>query len=201
MIADIEEAIIAHLKVAATPVALGYTVREITSYGGEFDEDLFAQIRRFPAIWVTFAGGGKLIPYGLSKGKWIKPLTFVTMVGARNIRGERQTRQGVRVAGTLIEPGAYQMLDDVEIALANQDFGMAIDRLVPGAVKSLYNSRLNEKSIAVFAQEWHTKIVLDLSTPPPIDASNPDWLRLGINYHLTPDDGKADASDLLTLKP
>lgn len=201
MIAEIEDAIIRHLQAATASAALGYTVREITSYGGEFDEELFEQVRRFPAIWVVFAGGGKLKPYSTSAGKWIKPLTFVTMVGARSVRGERSTRQGLRVNGTTLEPGAYQMLDDVEVALTNQDFGLAIDYLTPGAVKTLYNARMNKQAIAVFAQEWHTQIVLDLSTPAPIDPSNPDWLRLGINYHLTPDDGNADVSDLLTLNP
>ncbi len=119
MIAEIEDAIVSHLKTAATPEALGYNVREIGSYGGEFDDNLWEQVRRFPAIWVAFAGGGKPQPYGVARGKWIRPLTFVTMVGTRNVRGERQTRQGVRIDGQLIEPGAYQMLDDVEVAMAN----------------------------------------------------------------------------------
>jgi len=199
MIAEIENALIAHLQTACASAALGYTVREVASYGGEFDEGLLAEVRRFPAIWVAFAGSGRPVPYGTSKGRWIKPLVFVTMVGTRSIRGERQTRLGGPVP--LEEPGAYQMLDDVEAALANQDLGLAIDRLLPGAVRTLFNTRLNQEAVAVFAQEWHTKVVLDLSDGLAIDPRQPDWLRLGIRYHLTPDDGLADAEDLVTLQP
>ena len=31
-------------------------IREIKTYGGEFDEDITAIIKAFPAIWVTFDG-------------------------------------------------------------------------------------------------------------------------------------------------
>lgn len=196
MIAEIEDAIIAHLRAACSTAALGYTVREVASYGGEFDEGLENEIRRFPAIWVAFAGAGKPIAYGTSRKKWIKPLNWVTMVGTRSVRGERQTRMGMPSIPE--EPGAYQMLDDVEAALVNQDFGLAIYPLFPGAVKTLFSTKLNNSAVAVFSQEWHTRVVIDVTRSPTEDA---DWLRLGVKYHLTPDDGTADAEDLITLAP
>jgi hypothetical protein len=88
------------------------------------------------------------------------------------------------------------MLEDARRMLLNQDFGLAIERLTPGAVKTLYNVRMNGLAMSVFSQEWHTAFMID---PEPTDPTAPDWLRLGINYYLQPDDGVADASDVITL--
>lgn len=203
MIADIEDAILSHLRAAVNNgPGLGYKVPTIESYGGELDDlSLLAQvIRTMPAIWVAFAGSGKPTPYGASKSKWLVPCTFAVMTGARNIRGERFTRRGLTVGGEIKEVGVYQMVEDVRLLLLRQDFGLAIDRLAPGTVKTLFNSRLDSQSFAIFAQEWHTKFVI---TDPAVlpDPNGPDWLRLGLNYYLSPDDGIADASDLVTLAP
>lgn len=201
MIAEIEDAIIAHIQTAAaaTP-GLGYRLPTVASYGGELDDDLAQVVRSFPAVWVTYAGSGKPRPYGTSRTKWIVPCTFAVMVGSRNVRGERSTRHGLKVNGQIIEVGAYQMLKDLGLLLLNQDFGLAIKNLSPGATKTLYNTRLNGQALAVFAREWHTEFVEE-QPRVPIDLADPDWLRLGINYHLAPDDGNSDASDTVTLNP
>ena len=199
MIAQVEDAIIALIKSAVTVPLLGYSVSSVESYGGEFDDDLANEIRRFPAIWVSYAGSGKPTRYNSSGTKWLVPSTFVTMVGARNIRGERNTRHGLTLGdGTVVEVGAYQMLEDVRLLLVNQDFGLEIDRFVPGVVRTLYNTKLNNQAFAIFAQEWHTKIVVE-QPRVPLDPTDPDWLRLGISYFLKPGDDTADASDTITL--
>lgn len=201
MISQIEDAIIAHIKAAAAAApGLGYKLPIVASYGGELDDDLASVVRSFPAVWVTYAGSGKPRPYSTHRGKWIVPCAFAVMVGARNVRGERSTRHGLTVGGVIKEVGAYQMLKDIGLLLINQDFGLAIKNLVPGATKTLYNTKLNGQALAVFAREWHTEFVEE-QPRVPIDLSDPDWLRLGINYHLAPDDGKADASDTVTLNP
>jgi phage gp37-like protein len=192
MIPATEDAIIARLRSAS---GLGYKPL-VESYGGELDDELERVVRSFPAFWVTFAGSGKPVPMGTSKEKWLVPLTFAVMAGARNIRGERATRHGVTVAGVLREPGVYQMLDDACRLLLRQDFGLAISPLIPGAVRSLYNTRLNNQALAVFAQEWHTQYVLDASV---VTADLPQLLTVGMNYHLPPDDGNPDAQDTVTL--
>lgn len=201
MIAETEDAIINQIKsaAAATP-GLGYKLPNVASYGGELDDGLAEVVRAFPAVWVTYAGSGKPRPYGTEGKKWYVPATFAVMVGARNVRGERSTRHGVKVGAQITEVGVYQMLKDIGLLLINQDFGLAISRLVPGATKTLYNTKLNGQALAVFAREFHTGFI-EAQPRVPINVTDPDWLRLGINYYLAPDDGKADASDTVTLNP
>lgn len=201
MISQIESALLARLRLA-NDGRLGYKLAAIESYGGEFDDDLTQVVRCFPGVWVTYGGGGKPKPYGSSKSKWLMPATFVVMVGDRNLRNEASTRQGLEVAGQVREVGTYRLLRDARRILLNQDFGLAIARLEPGAVKTLFNTKLNGQALSVFAQEWHTAFVTEAESIDAIGSNGtpaPDWLRVGINYHLTPDDGRADASDLITL--
>lgn len=199
MIAVIEDAIIARIvaAAAATP-GLGYKLPTVVSYGGELDGDLEVAVRSFPAVWVTFAGCAKPRPANSQKTKWITPVTFVTMVGSRNVRGERATRQGTKVGGVIKEVGAYQMLKDVSLMLAGSDLGLAISRLSPGPIRTLYNTKLRSSGLAVFAREWHCEFV-ETQPREPIDPTDPMWLKLGINYYLSPGDAVADASDNLTL--
>lgn len=202
MLAQIEDGILALIRnAAAAAPGLGYKIPSIESYGGELDdlEMLGQAVRKMPAVWVAFAGAGRPAAMGTQKDKWLVPLTFAVMVGARNVRGERFTRRGVTVAGQVREVGVYQLLEDMQLLLMRQDFGLAIDPLVPGTVKTLFNTRLDKEAFAIFAQEWHTKMVL-AQPRKPLDPSDPMWLRLGITYYLQPDDGIADASDTVTLK-
>lgn len=200
MIAEIEDAIIARIQAAASVVpGLGYQIGEVKSYGGELDDDLAKVVRSFPAVWVTFVGSGKPKPVATARNKWLTPVTFAVMVAARNIRGERATRQGVTVGGVLQEVGVYQMLKDTSLLLINSDLGLPIGYLKPGATRTLYNTKLNGQALAVFAREWHTEFVEE-QPRAPIDPTDPMWLKLGINYYLKPGDDIADASDLTILR-
>lgn len=199
MISEIEDAIIARIKAAAsTTPGLGYQLSSVESYGGEFDGDLAAVVRKFPAVWVTFAGSGKSRPSSTARNKWITPATFVVMVGARNVRGERATRKGLTVGGVIKEVGVYQMLSDISLLLINNDLGLAIGNFKPGATRTLFNTKLNGQALAVFAREWHTEFI-ETQPREPIDPTDPMWLSMGINYYLTPGDAVADAADLTTL--
>jgi len=187
MIAVIEDAIIARLKAAsaATP-GLGYKFQHVESYGGEFDDELDMVVRKFPSVWVTFAGFGKPRPSSTQKHKWITPATFLTMAGSRNVRGERATRQGVKVAGAVIEVGVYQMMDDISLLLAGNDLGLAIKRFMPGAVRTLYNTKQRGSGVAIFAREWHTEFV-EVQPREQIDPSHGDYLKVGIGLYLPAD--------------
>lgn len=199
MIDQIEDAIIARIKAAASATpGLGYRLATVESYGGELDDDLAAVVRKFPAVWVTFAGSGKSKPVATARNKWITPATFAVMVGARNVRGERATRQGMKVGGVLKEVGVYQMLQDISLLLINNDLGLPISHLKPGATRTLYNTKLNGQALAVFAREWHTEFI-EAQPRETIDPSDPMWLKLGINYYLKPGDETADAQDTVTL--
>ena len=199
MIAEIEDAIIARIETAAaaTP-GLGYKLPTVESYGGELDGDLAAVVRKFPAVWVTFAGCRASVKANTQGNKWRTPATFVTMCGARNVRGERATRKGLTVGGVIKEVGVYQILQDVSLLLAGSDLGLSITRLKPGAIRTLYNTKLNNQALAVFAREWHCEFI-ETQPREPIDPTDPMWLTAGINYYLKPGDGVADASDDLTL--
>jgi len=194
MITDIENAILARLQ-SANDGRLGYKIAALATYGGEFDDDLAQVVRQLPGVWVVYAGGGKPVPYGSGKIKWRIPATFAVMVGARSVRGEPFSRRGLEVGGQVKEVGAYRMLEDCRRILLNQDFGLSIARFEPGAVKTLYNVRLNGLALSVFAQEWHTAFMVG---PEPTAASDPDWLRCGLHYHLNHGQD-ATATDELTL--
>ncbi|EAU55835.1 DUF1834 family protein [Mariprofundus ferrooxydans] len=196
MIDAIEDAIINRIE-AARP-GLGYQLKAVASYGGELDEDLGQVVRGFPAIWVTFAGSGKSRKKNSAGSKWITPATFAVMHAARNVRGERATRYGVSVGGAILEVGVYQMLADTRTMLLGNDLGLPITKLQPGATRTLYNTRLGGQGIAVFVREWHTEFVEEMPREA-IDPTSGDFLKLGIDYHLQPDDGTADLSDEITL--
>jgi phage gp37-like protein len=183
MVSQIEVAIISTLKSAP---GLSY-LKTVDSYGGQFDDDIGEVIRAYPAVWVVFGGSGTPKPYGTEK--WKVPATFVTIVAARNVRDEESSRRG-----SSGEPGTYQMLDDVRAMLIREDFGLAIERLQPGPVKTLYNTRLRGQALSVFSQEWSTAYIATMPSVQQVD-----WLKLGIDYKLKPGDDIADASDLITL--
>jgi phage gp37-like protein len=181
MLALIEDAMIERLK------GLQY-VRNVESYGGQFDDDTFDVVRVLPAIWVTFAGAGK--PEHKSAGKFLTPVTFAVMCAARSVRSERATRHG----GPAGEVGVYQMLKDTQPLLTMEDLGLPIDHLRPGAIRTLYNTKLRSSGLAVFAQEWHTKYTYEAS-----DGDAAEVLRVNLQYRLKPGDDNTDASDLVEL--
>ncbi|MFZ5425365.1 MAG: phage protein Gp37 [Thermodesulfobacteriota bacterium] len=188
MIAVIEEAIKTRIAEANLPYK-----PTVATYGGEFDEGLEAVVRSFPAIWVCFGGEGPGKPMSSNRRVWRFPATFVVMVAARNPRSEASTRRGdARQAGT------YAMMADVRRLLLNEDLGLAIAELAPGRVRTLVNARFKNNSASAYAMEWHTSydVVLgEAVLPEPLMLE-----RVGLNYHLVPDDGVADAQDLVTLQ-
>lgn len=186
IIAQIEDAIINRIKTAA---GLGYVLQYVESYGGQLDDDTFETVRSLPAVWVTFAGCDK--PKQRGENLFLADAHFVLIMGARNIRGEREGR-----VGSIGEVGVYQMIDDMGKLLMMQDLGLPIDHFRPGRIRTLYNQKLQNNGLAVFTQEWHTKIQLSPASP-----QEDDWLRMGLNYMLKPGDGVADASDQITLSP
>lgn len=162
-------------------------IKEVATYGGEFDDNLPEAVRRFPAVWVTFGSAGRPRRF-TAHNKWLVPVTFVVLVGARNLRGEEATRQGVKVNGQQIEVGTYQLLLDVQIALLGNDLGIkGVDTFEPGAVKTLFNTKLEGQALSVLAMEWHTKI--ELKKPEP----NDPWLRrIAMQFLVQPGDETAD---------
>lgn len=220
MIAAIEDAIKARLAGARLPY-----LRTVATYSGQFDEDLSLVVRAFPAAWVVFKSDGPGRATSTSRGTYHMPATFLVMVGARNLRCEEAARKGGPSAW---EVGSYQMLVDVRALLLGQDFGgMEISPLAPGRTSVLINGKIKAAALSILGQEWHTTYplrvprlregadVLAPGLPPtglvagdPVPGGSghvrlpvlPNLERMGINYHLLPDDGQPDALDLVTLQ-
>ncbi|MBI4804461.1 MAG: DUF1834 family protein [Desulfovibrio sp.] len=188
MISVIEEAIKRRVANAALPYK-----PNVATYGGEFDDGLEAVVRSFPAIWVCFGSDGPGKALAMPKRVWRFPATFVVIVAARNLRSEAATRKGdARKVGT------YSMLEDVRRLLLYQDLGLEIEELAPGRTRTLVNARLKNNSVSAYSMEWHTSYDVVLGELPQTDP--PTLERVGLNYHLAPDDGEADAQDLVTLQ-
>ncbi len=183
MIATIEEAVIQTLKDAS---ALGY-MRTIASYGGELDDEIGEVVRALPAVWVVFGGADK--PQKLGAEKWKVPCRFVTMVAARSVRNESATRKGDK-----LNAGTYQMIEHVQTLLLNNDFGIEIERLQPGPVKTLYNQKIRGQALSVFSIEWSTAYMLRMPDPEDLNL-----LKVGLNYFIKPGDDVVDASDVVDL--
>ncbi len=185
MIDQIEDAIVAKIKNAS---GMAY-LKTLASYGGELDDDLDKVVRSYPAVWIIYAGGGK--PKKIANGKWKTPATFALMAAARNVRNEAATRKG-----SSGEVGSYQILKDASALILGQDLGLKIENLEPGAVRSLYNTKIRASGLSVLSQEWTTAYIQTKPTEAEVDL-----LRIGLNYYIKPGDDVVDASDDLTLTP
>ncbi|MDA3509390.1 DUF1834 family protein [Acinetobacter junii] len=173
-------------------------VREIKTYGGDFDDDINAVIRRFPAIWITFQGSKS--PEKISHNKTRIPVTFVVLVGSYSVRNEETQRQGDAVS-----IGTYQILSDIQNLLTENDLSsQSIKGLEPlelGRIKTIFNTKTKDDSISVLSQEFHTSYVLTASDRDREEAATEAEIhRINVDYHFIPDDGVKDESDLIELK-
>jgi len=198
---------------------LGKMVAEVKTYGGEFDdEELTEVVRRFPAAWVTFGGVKRTDPSSTSREKWKAEATFVVMVGARSVRSEPASRQG---GASYFEVGTNLLISCVRRLLSQQDMGLPIRELAPGAIRPLFNTRVRRDAMSVYALEFHTAWLetslflgafpQEGSTAPiddifrryegQIDPSSPDWTTTVLRYYLQPDSGRPpDAEDVIVMK-
>lgn len=186
MIAAIENAMIAALAAAQW----GWRPRVCESYAGQLDDDnLDSVLRAFPAIWLAYAGSPA--PKHLGARKWRVDAKFAVMVGAQHLR-EQAARQGGAA-----DVGTYQMLADVQATLLYKDFGLAMDFLKPGAIRTLYNTRVAGQGLSVMSQEWNTAFIVQM--PAPGATPEADWLSTNFEYFLKPGDAVADASDTINM--
>lgn len=173
-------------------------IREIKTYGGEFDDDISAIIKAFPAIWVTFEGSKT--PEKTSANKTRMPVSFVVLVGNRSVRNEESQRHG---AGADI--GTFQMLHHVQQLLAGNDLSsQELKGLAPlelGRIKTIFNTSTRSQSLSVLAQEFTTSYTITASDRIREEAAEEAWLeRVNINYHFDPKEFGLFESDLVELK-
>ncbi|RZG77778.1 phage protein Gp37 [Acinetobacter sp. WCHAc060025] len=173
-------------------------IREIKTYGGEFDDDISVIIKTFPAIWVTF--DGSKTPEKTSANKTKMPVTFVVLVGNRSVRNEESQRHG---AGADI--GTFQMLHNVQQLLTGNDLSsQELKGLAPlelGRVKTIFNTSTRSQSLSVLAQEFTTSYTITASDRVREEAAEEAWLeKININYHFDPKEFGLFESDLVELK-
>ncbi len=173
-------------------------IREIKTYGGEFDDDIATIIKAFPAIWVTFEGSKS--PEKTNANKTKMPITFVVLVGNRSVRNEESQRHG---AGRDI--GTFQMLKQVQMLLTGNDLSsQGVKGLAPlelGRIKTIFNSSTRGQSLSVLAQEFTTSYTITASDRVREETEEESWLeRININYHFDPKDFDRFESDLVELK-
>jgi phage gp37-like protein len=190
-------------------------VRNVTSYGGELDDDLGKIIPSLPAAWVTFGGITGTEPYSTSQQKWKSTGNFVVMVGTYNAGQEAFTRQG---QASINRPGTNDLVTAVRRLLTGQDLALKIKNLRPGRVRTLFNTQLAGKAVSVFACEFETAWIEEALENGMFPLENapvghcdhlftkfhgatspdaPDWLTTQVSYVLRPGDETPDATDVI----
>ncbi|PHM47090.1 DUF1834 family protein [Xenorhabdus miraniensis] len=185
MITRIEQAICQRLA-----AGLGNMTRAVTSYGGEIDEDLGRIVRELPAAWVTFGGISKTDPTSLSKRQYRPTGQFVVIVGDYSTRSESTSRQG---GVNVNEVGCYRLVYAVRRLLTGQDLGLKITPLMPGRVRTLFNTSVAERALSIFACEFDTQWLETALAPGawPVqthDRDHPDWLYNHYHGQVSPPD-------------
>lgn len=158
MIGAIEQAMVDRIQAASDGGVLGYALKKVISYGGEFDEDINQVVRDFPAVWVVFSGRNR--PTRRVKGLWPVTSRFTVVGGTRSRRNERARRRGE--AG---EVGSYQIVEDVEGLLIGQTLGLDIDPVEPAGIRSLFQGVLRDKQISLYALDLDVGHELELPAP------------------------------------
>lgn len=180
---EIEEGIKSLIKAAA---GMQY-LKSVATYGGELDDDLKKVLRSYPAVWIVYAGSGK--PKKVAAGKWKTTATFVLMVAARNVKNEASTRKG-----SSGEVGSYQIIQDAGALLLNQDLGLEIARFEPGAIRTLYNTKIGADGLSVLSQQWTTAYMQHAPTEDDVAL-----VGMNIKYYLKPGDDVEDLTQVLEL--
>ena len=171
----------------------------VRTYAGEFDDGLEAVVRSFPAIWITFNGGGKpeVQGYGTTK----MPVSFMVMVGARSVRNEESQRHG-----SAFDVGTYQMIDSLQRLLAFNSLSsvglIGLEPIQLGRVKPIFNTSTQGKSVSVLGLEINTSYTIKASdrTRDDADPTIADIHSINLDYIVPPADANAEASDIVLLK-
>lgn len=198
IIADIENAIINRITEAQNDGTLGYQLKKVATYGGEFSDGIDAQVRNFPAVLVIFSGA-TLITKTKARAKF--EAKFALICCAQNLRSEKAARQGDDN-----KPGSYKIVLDMIGLVAMQNFGLEIDPLVPEGIEALLNDRSNSQLASIYGINMTTSFEIELgSYPSQLD----DFATFHSNWdlppHITPTptlpaDPAADATDHIELE-
>lgn len=202
-IGAIEDAIISRFTAAIEASALGY-VPAISTYAGEFTQDIGRAIVVWPSFLVLYTGASLTKEARATFGM---RHTFGVVCIARSLRNEAESRRGA--AG---EPGSYQLVDDVLALVSglvvNDESGKPMcTPLVPRGVRPLLNDRPDGQLLSIYAVDFDTELT-HATLPATGDVG--DFNVLHTNWDVPvhgnvsrplPADDTADATDHLVINP
>ncbi len=216
VLGTIENALLARLKAASDSGCLGYRLKTLGSWQGQFDEPeaLARMAPLFPGVWAIYTGGGD---EPRSQRLWRHHAHWTLVVGTRNLRNATAGRLG----GVPGEVGSYQIVQDVRRVLAGQRFGLEITPVVLGGVTSLWQGPVADQLISLYALDITVGLDLGVGVPDgwPSDATpghglagatgglgvaslttlHLDWDPPQRTHSPLPDDADALAVDQITL--
>ncbi|WP_048797292.1 MULTISPECIES: phage protein Gp37 [Serratia] len=200
MITQTENAIIVRLH-EGLGIGPERMVFEVASYGGQL-ADLGQIVRQLPAVWVEYAGVQSSKPVNTHRNKFWVVSRFNVYVVDYSVRSEESHRKAGPV---LDEPGTNRIINAVRRLLTRQDFGLSIRPLMPGRVRNLFSTVLNNKAISAYSCEFETRWIeeaLDLHHwPAPDGETHPDYVFKLYNGRLDPAVPYHDSTDMRYFLP
>lgn len=147
MIGKIEQAIEDCIKTAVKTGKLGYTIERIAGYKGEFENirELLGNCRS--AVLIAF--GGKSLKRKFDFGREYETTFLVEVYSRSSTRNEKSARFG---EGN--EAGAYQMAEDIEDLLEDNNLNLLSEPLVLQKTTPVFNSGLLGFHTAAFELEF-----------------------------------------------
>jgi len=191
MIPAIENAILARIQAAP----LGYALKKLATYGGEFSDGIDRIVSDFPAVLIAYSGSTLLQE---ARSSYTFKATFGIICCATSLRNEKTARHGK--PGTV---GSYQLITDMTALLSGQKLGLDITPLVPRAVRPLVNDKAGAQLASVYAIDFETNFSLGATIATDLDdfeTFHADWDVPGFgNVQLPLPAEEADARDTVTL--
>jgi hypothetical protein len=169
MLTSIEEAIVARL---AEKITVPKNVR--------IDEAHSELALHLPGIDVIVGGGS----FAKIAQRYKLNCSVFVIVTFQNLKSVKDRRHGT-----------YPILLAVLAYLVKQDFGLAIDGLVPKRLDNITEKDAAEAGKIVFQIEFETGFVVDPVNDETVGAE--DLLEMGFKYYLKPGDDVADAEDVV----
>lgn len=197
-IGEIENAMIAHVKAQQDSNALGYKLKKLDSYGGEFDDGLEKIVRDFPAMLFSFAGMRKLKEARSMVKMQARWAVFCCGLSMRNEKASRQ--------GKLDQVGSYQLVNDTILLFQGQTLGLEIDAISVAEVQALTNNKSEKQLASIYGVMLETAFTIeggvDPSTLEPFETFHANWdiPTFGNVGPAIPDDTNADATDNVELE-
>ncbi len=191
MISAIENAMIGRINATA----LGYKLRKVATYAGEFEEAIGNLVRDFPAVLLAFNGANLTKEGRLDfemKG------TFSVICCATSLRNEKTSRHGSDG-----KVGSYQIIQDMLALFNGQTLGLEITPLVARSIQPLMNDLSGTQLASVYSINFETSFVLTPANTAELgdfETWAPAW-DIPLHGNVTPPlpAENADARDLVTL--